>query len=64
MPRGPRLDAPGMPHITGAAGHRHVIGRGIERKEIFRGVVQADEGGVREGMPGGGQGGADCAATS
>src|SRR5437016_5729106 len=28
MPRGPRLDAPGVLH--------HVIGRGIERRTIFR----------------------------
>jgi REP element-mobilizing transposase RayT len=43
MPRGPRLDAPGTLHTIGAIGHRHVIGRGIERKEIFRGAGDRED---------------------
>ncbi|MBI5527319.1 MAG: transposase [Deltaproteobacteria bacterium] len=41
MPRGPRLDAPGTLH--------HVIGRGIERKDIFRGAKDAEDFLVRLG---------------
>jgi hypothetical protein len=35
MPRGPRLDAPGVLH--------HVIARGIERQLIFRADIDRDD---------------------